>query len=164
MQLARVQCIFREYRINGQYYWDAEISIDEIFRNEVCGWLGVNSVADNLGWFAGMIAEGRTVEKIVIVANRLADHRFEGEGSWEYRFGAKHTPVLEQRMMDALGDKYPSASMEVVDTLEDAMVHAEEDTTMLVVDRHSGIKDVMQQEYEKLSMWTRRSMLVYAAL
>lgn len=144
-------------RIKGKESYQINIDFDGIFRNEIERWLGSNPTADNILWFAEQITTGRTVDKVVIVADRIKDHGFVG-----------NTPLTmgktEEGLQEILSKRFPDADVQIVKDLQAAMAFADEENTMLVLDRHCGIKELMLDErgyqiYTSLGNWKHASML-----
>ena len=65
-------------------------------------------------------------------------------------------------IVNQLNILFPEATTQIVQTLAEALEHASDKETLIVLDRHCGIKEIMAQAggwYRSLGNWPHPSML-----
>jgi hypothetical protein len=142
-----------ESRFSRGIYWKT-ISLNWLFQKEVEKWVGNNSVATNLCHFATEAAAGHKIQKIVVVKNSLGDHTLVGS----------QAPLANQRdtwITSQLAACF-NASTAIVNTLAEALPHMDDESTLLVADRHCGIKKLMGggAGYNSLANWPKKCALL----
>ncbi len=143
------------------------IGLDYCFSQEVDRLFPVNTVGDNLAWFATQVVANRQVAAVVVIADCITDHKLVGvdthqQWGWHNADLPHLIGVHAQRL-------FPAATVTVVRKLEDALLDAQDPTTLLILDRHCGIKKLMQAAssrkdddcaYFSLTNWPHPSQLM----
>ena len=134
----------------GKMFFQEEIFLDELFSIQVENCSSGNTMDDNFVWCAKQIADGKPIKSVVVVENCIGDHSINGR-----------RPCIDW-VKDQLTGLFSGATVEVVETLDEALVLADNPETLLVADRHCGVKKVMSREdgwYNSLNNWEYSSML-----
>jgi len=136
-------------------YRNKIVRLDRLFSSQIYKWIGRQTVADNLKWFASCVANGKPVKKVVVVKKSINDHDCAGEED------ISHPRGMQGFVAEKVGEVFKAESV-MVDTLKEALEFAHEVEAMIVADRHSGIKEVMPRSgkwYDSLSNWPHQCML-----
>ncbi len=129
-----------------------EIKLDSLFEHEVYIWTEGHNSSENIVWFTEHVSMGNEIKRIVIVRDCICDHGF----------GRSEEDVVIW-ISEQLANRF-SVQPEVVKTLDEAMPFLDESETIIVVDRHAGLKDLMKVDgehgYHSLDNWRYKSMLL----
>lgn len=132
--------------------------LDTLFSKQVDKWNRGQTVSANLVWFAKQLLAGRTVKRVIVVREAIKDHRFVGTEN------PLQGPIpLQTWIGEQLGAGL-DALHSITETLAEAIAAAGDDeSAMIVADRHCGLKDVMKRDgnwYRSLSNWPHRAALL----
>lgn len=133
--------------------------LDYIFRNQIDAGHPKNTVADNVAWFADQVTGKRTVKSAIIVQSRISDHCWAGKDNTELPRSEAEKSKWLAKQLNAI---FPDSDVKIVETFKEALEFAGDPETLLVLDRHCGVKEVMSREgdwYNSLSNWPHACML-----
>ncbi len=132
------------------------IDLDGLFQSQIEKRHPNNTVEDNFAWYARQVVGERQVKKVIVVLNQIADHGFVGSNSGPSRGNAAEW-VIKQ-----LHDLFPGVRVLTIATLAETLKQAEDPETLIVLDRHCGIKEEMPNKegwYHAAHNWLHQSML-----
>lgn len=135
------------------------ITLDFIFKSQISKWKPKNTMAENFAWFARQITKNRKIKSIVVVESQIADHRLAGSDD---KNQLRKTSDRSEWIVNQLRAIFPKCIIRLVKKLPEALELASDPETLLVLDRHCGIKNTMSNKngwYDSLDNWPYPSML-----
>ena len=129
------------------------VCLDSLFVAQIMGANLSNTAEENFALHARLVVEQRPVTDVVVVASCIDAHPMVGTNA--------SRPSIPW-VVAQLQSLFPGVSVNVVDTLSDALRHANKSEVLLVLDMHCGLKHVMPNAggwFHSGRNWSYKSML-----
>lgn len=147
--------------------WTKVLSLESPFQEQVEKVNPDRTQAELFVWFAKTVASDSVIKSIVVVKDSIGDHSFVGKRDDADRVPTNRVPGYEDKLVSwvekQLQNAFPEATTTIVDKLEDALALADNPETMLVLDRHCGVKEVMDSKkdgwYHNMANWPHQAIL-----
>lgn len=154
--------------VPGDYWprcrFGCHVTLDRLFAWQIENICPNNTIAENFAWFAKQVVGDRRVTSVVVAEDRIADHDLVGtdDDRQPFQNGARLEWMVRQ-----LNQLFPNVAVKKVFKLQEALEFATDPEALLVLDRHCGIKEIMDQKagwYNSLANWPYPSMLMLLPL
>ena len=104
-------------------------------------------------WFAQQLTSGHAPRRVIVVKDCICDHKYISYELMDELMGDDERAGWIIKHFESI---FPEAEFSIVAKLDDALSCANDAETLLVADRHCGIKDIMRKErgwYDSLNNW-----------
>jgi hypothetical protein len=153
-----------ELRVSPEEEWPKKrfhktVSLDYLFASEVDRQSPGSTVAQNFVRFARLVVDEKPVTTVVVVQESLGDHEFAGTNK---PFGQFMDAKAVAWIVGQVKELFPKSAVNVVATLDKALESADDPATLVVCDRHCGVKEVMGKRngmYGSYANWPYPAML-----